>query len=145
MVRFRIIRASDFLRTTVSGHLDLAKSKRILHRIADTSEEGPQNILLDTRPLQEHLGYVEIYKLVEELKTRAEAFQGKIAVLNSYENQYERTQFLEAAATFSGFNLRAFPDFEEAVTWLHDDEVAEDDILDGEADGDVDGNPEGGA
>ncbi len=114
----RIIHASDFLQTTVEGSLDFEGSRAILLDIAGSADG--YDLLLDIREMKgEQLSYADVYRLVGILETHPESFRGKVALLDRFDAQFEKTQFFEASATEKGFRVRAFLDFEEAVRWLH--------------------------
>jgi hypothetical protein len=122
-VDLRVIHARDFIRTTVAGEFHLEESKRLLLELAEANAEAHYNLLVDIRDMESDLSYPDVYELAKVLADHAESFQGKTALLDVYDGRFEMTQFFQAAAEHLGFAVKAFIDFEAAVTWIHDETI----------------------
>lgn len=119
-VNYRIIKAKDFIKAKPSGEIDLDQSKRVLIQIAAmTSPPADYEILIDVRESHGNLTYVDVWDLVSELGRHREAFRNKIAILTRGDEQFDRASFMEYCAKKSGFEVSAFTDFEETISWLH--------------------------
>lgn len=119
MHRFRLVHAADLIELTVSGSLDVERSRELLLRLAETNSETGLDLLLDLRPAVDNgITFRDVYSLVELLREHPEAFQGKVAVLDLDRPGFEKVQFFQASATERGFQVRAFLEFEAAVRWL---------------------------
>lgn len=123
MPAIRIVHAHDFIETTVDGTLDLAQSRRLFLAIACANAEEQLDLLIDIRSADnKRMSYREIYLLLPALEERREAFAGKIALLDEYDNDgFAKAQFFGAAATLHGFQVRTFIDYEPAMRWLQAD------------------------
>lgn len=119
-IKLHVIRAGDFIRTTPTGHLDLAASKRLFARIA-TAVAGWQEygILIDLREVGSvKLSAFDIWELAEGLREHGTVFRRKTAVLLPKHSTGERAELLRLCAENRGFPVRPFRSFEEAVYWL---------------------------
>jgi hypothetical protein len=117
-VNVKIIHPKDFIRTTVEGGVDLARSRETLLTIANAIETaGTQHILIDTRPAQVDLSITDLFKLGVAVATQPAVAHAKTAILAPMREE-ERARFLELVTQNRGVLLRAFTSFEEAITWL---------------------------
>jgi hypothetical protein len=118
-VHYKVIQAKDFIKARPTGDTDVEQSKRVLGEIAEmASMPGEYEILLDVREAFGNLDQNDIWELVDELGRHRKAFRNKIAVLARDDEQFNKAVFGEMAATTSGFQLRAFTDYEDAINWL---------------------------
>jgi hypothetical protein len=118
-LNLRLIHARDFLKTTPEGELDLATSKRLLLTLASESAAPRQfDILIDVRQSTVRLTFMDITELVDMMIEQRESFRSKVAILNRPESTLELAKFMELYAGNRGFQVGAFNDFEEAMTWL---------------------------
>ena len=126
MSAIRVIRARDFIETTVDGALDFARSRQVLLDIACANAREQLDLLIDLRRADgQRLSYAEVYRLLPVLQERPEAFAGKIALLDDYDNEgFAKVQFFEASAGLHGFQVRTFTDYEPAMRWLQSDRTA---------------------
>ena len=119
-VEVRIIPIKEFLRTDVSGNLDLEKSLIIL---GDLVEECKKNnvdrILIDTREATSNASMLDVWTLAKKLTHSG--LKAQVAVVNRPKDDFDRGAFLELCAMNRGYQLKAFRDFEAAFTWLNED------------------------
>jgi hypothetical protein len=120
-VEVRIIPIKEFLRTDVSGNLDLDKSLIIL---GDLVEECKKNnvdrILIDTREATSNASMLDVWTLARKLTNSG--LKAQVAVVNRPKDDFDRGAFLELCAMNRGYQLKAFRDFEAAFTWLNEDD-----------------------
>jgi hypothetical protein len=117
-VNIKVIRPKDFIKTTVTGVLDLAVSRQTLVDIASEIEKpGEYEILVDIRNAGAALSTVDIFELGKALATYPSLLRSKIALLTSMRDM-KQAEFFETTTTNRGFHVRMFTDFEEAITWL---------------------------
>ncbi len=116
--RVRIIRASEFLIATPKGHIDFAKSKRLLMSVAPAAATlVAHEILLDMRSAQSKLSATDLWNLARALSRHRVAFSGRIAVL-CRSSGAGRAAFCALCAQNRGFPVSAFTSFEDAIEWL---------------------------
>ena len=112
-----------FTQTTVEGALDLAGSVAMLRQIAADADAQNRHLLIDLRAATATtLSYADVYRLVGLLAEDPEAFSGRIALLDTFREGFEKLQFFEASATEKGVAVRAFIDESRAVAWLEEAE-----------------------
>ena len=118
-VEVRIIPIKEFLRTDVSGNLDLEKSLIIL---GDLVEECKKNnvdrILIDTREATSNASMLDVWTLARKLTYSG--LRARVAVVNRPKDDFDRGAFLELCAMNREYQLKAFRDFEAAFTWLNE-------------------------
>ena len=115
----KIVRARDFLKTTASGELNLAGSKKLLAQIAELNETSDfHEILIDIRETTSKMTLSDIYEIVNELTKYRKAFRKKVAILLGPNNDIDKASFLEMCAQNRGFLVKGVDNFEEAITWL---------------------------
>lgn len=113
-----IVTASDFIRTTPVGTLDMDVSLAVLKRIRSVTEEREDyRVLVDLRQARSALSLTDIWYIARELETCADTFRRKTALLTR-ENSREPAEFFELSAQNRGFRVRVFTDFEAAIYWL---------------------------
>ena len=119
MANFDIVPIDGFTQTTIEGVLDLEGSTAILRQIATDAASRRRHLLIDLRDATSTgLSYADIYRLVGMLADDPDAFSGRIALLDTFREGFEKVQFFEASATEKGFSVRAFLDEDAAVAWL---------------------------
>jgi hypothetical protein len=119
----RIIPISEFLRTDVSGVIDLQVSRAVLKELLDRcSRNNIHHILIDTREASSRGNTVEVWTLANDLGSLGMTTKHRIAIVNRPKDDFDRGAFLELCATNRGYQLRAFRDFESAFTWLTSEE-----------------------
>lgn len=118
-LKLQIIKAGDFLKSTPTGNLDLKASSQILAQIASASDHVQDySVLIDLRDARSQLSTADIYELATELVKYDETFQRKTAILTHGVNGQEQAKFFETVAQNRGFKVKAFSDFENAISWL---------------------------
>ena len=116
--RIRVIQASDFIKATSEGSLDLEESKRRLRAIAVTIDPVVDyDAMLDTRQAQSGLSVADLWHLAAELNNLRKPFSRKMAVLCSPE-QFVRAGFCALGSQNSGLPVQTFTSFEGATEWL---------------------------
>ncbi len=120
---FKVVKTKDFLKTTSSGELNLEETRIVLSKLAELNTEDPvREILIDIRDTYSTLSLSDIFNIVSEVGKYRKAFRKKIAILLGPGHDFDKARFLEMCAGNRGFNVNAFGDFEEAITWLSDTE-----------------------
>jgi hypothetical protein len=117
----RVIPISEFLRTDVSGVVDLEASRELLKTlVAAGSALGVDRVLIDGRGARSDASTADIWTLASDLPSLGVSREHRVAFLLEPppDQPFDRGAFLELCATNRGFQLRAFRDFEEAFTWL---------------------------
>jgi len=115
----RVIPISEFLRTDVSGEIDLQATRAVLKELLDLcARNNIHHILIDTREASSRANTVDVWTLANDLGSLGMSTQHRIAILNRPKDDFDRGAFLEMCAINRGYQLRAFRDFEIAFTWL---------------------------
>ena len=115
----RVIPISEFLRTDVSGEIDLPATRAVLKELLDIcARSNIYHILIDGREARSRSSTVDVWTLANDLGSLGMSPQHRIAILNRPKDDFDRGAFLEMCATNRGYQLRAFRDFENAFTWL---------------------------
>lgn len=117
--RLQIIHAGEFIKSTPTGDLDLAASKKGFAQIAEAAAHlQSYTVLIDLREVNSHLTITTIYQLASELDSYGITFRRKSAILIGPDNDLQKAMFFETAAMNQGFNVKVFTQFENAVVWL---------------------------
>jgi hypothetical protein len=123
MIRYRTDRVGDVLKLSVGGVLDLEGARRLVSDVAGHVGTGGGCLLVDLRAARGRLSFRDIHTLASTLGEHPEAYSGRIALLDEYDERLEQTQFFEFSTTEQGYQVRTFLDEEEAMVWL--DEAAD--------------------
>ena len=119
VVDVRVVRARDFVKTTVAGTLDFERSCALLREaLMQSMPADGFDLLLDLRKSTDAMSYKQIHLLIQEVKTKAPHFAQRVAVLENWGSDLEKAQFFEADARHEGYDVRAFHRFETALDWL---------------------------
>ena len=117
-VNVKVINTKDFIKTTATGILDFAASKQAILEIASQIKQpGEYEVLVDTREAEIMLSMVDLYELGEALANHPALRQSKIGLLTP-KSPIDNAGFLELVAQNRGVHIKAFSDFEQAITWL---------------------------
>ncbi len=121
-LELQIIRASEFIRLGAHGHFDLAASKTALAVIARACRKrGIERALIDIRALQPGpkpvFSRADLIALVNTFHEVGFTRQQRLAVLYQ-SDPHHRTRLFAFLSTLRGWTVRAFDDFEQAVSWL---------------------------
>ena len=114
----RMIHTQDFIRARPDRTLDFAASYHLLKNlVTEFYTAGSYHVLVDTREAHVRLSTTEIFNLAVAM-TDEPAFGGKkFAVLVRPEEKVN-ADFFETVTNNRGRIVRAFTDFEIAITWL---------------------------
>jgi hypothetical protein len=114
-----IIQTDDFIRAKPDGVLDLEASRKLLVDVVSAIRRvGEHNVLIDTRAAAPtRLSRADLWKLGVAASTQAALAQGRVALLVPLDKQYD-AEFFEGVARMEGANVKAFSDFESAISWL---------------------------
>ena len=119
MATYQIVPSDGILRTTVEGDLDYRATAEVLHAIASQNAAEGHHLLVDFRGADgADLSFVDVYKLVKLLREHPTSFNGRIALLDSFREGFEKVQFFEASAEVEGYRVRSFLEEAAAVRWL---------------------------
>lgn len=118
MISYRTIPIDGITQLTVAGTLDLAASRALLLEIAQDAQLSSKGLLIDLHDAQGALSYRDVHEMIGVLVDHADAFTHRLALLEDYNERFEKAQFFQAYATELGFPIRAFVDEAAAVAWL---------------------------
>jgi hypothetical protein len=117
-VNVKVISTKEFIRTTATGALDFAESKQAILDIASQIKiPGEYEVLIDTRGAEALLSITDLYELGKILADHPSLRRSKIGLLGPMSG-VDKGYFLETVAHNRGVRIRAFTDFEQAITWL---------------------------
>lgn len=117
-VDIKVIRTRDFIKSTAKGTLDFAASKQALvDIISEIKQPGEYEVLVDTREAESSLSITDIFELGNTLASQFPLRRSMIGLLAPM-SETEKATFFETVARNRGVNIRAFTDFEQAITWL---------------------------
>jgi hypothetical protein len=124
-LELQIIRASEFVRLGAQGHFDLTASKAALAELAAACRKrGIHQALMDLRAL--HPGPKPVFSpadLIELVNTFREVgftHEQRLAILYQ-SDPHHRARLFAFLSIVRGWNVQAFGDFEQALTWLSGD------------------------
>jgi hypothetical protein len=128
-LQLQIIRAHEFIRVGARGRFDVAASKAALAELARACRKrGVHQAVLDLRALKP--GPLPVFK-PKDLVTLVSTFHAigftkkhRLAVLYSAD-PHRRARLFAFISRMRGWNVGAFQNFEEALTWLADNELAD--------------------
>jgi hypothetical protein len=117
-LRLQVIHASEFIRTTPQGTLDLAATKQILRSVALAAQDMEKyHILIDARDATSaHLSTTDLWELAAELEHLDNFRMRRTALL--VPGTGEGAEFFKLCAENRGFSVNVFKDYEEAINWL---------------------------
>jgi hypothetical protein len=118
----RIIRPSDFIRLSSLGTTDFESSKAALREVAHACRKrGIFRAILDLRdltiPEKPLLNTTELAALVETFHDAGFTRAQRLAVLYRRDPHHGARMFA-FISTMKGWQVRAFDDFEKALSWL---------------------------
>ena len=122
--KITIIHTRDFIRATDDGTLDADATRRLLKDVVhaiQTAEE--HHVIIDTATTG-RLSRSDLLGLGVAAGTHAANGRGKTALLVPFDEN-DDAKFFAAVARIEGANVRAFSDFEGAITWLIMRELSE--------------------
>lgn len=121
-LELQIIRASEFIRLGAHGHFDLAASKTALAVIARACRKrGMHQALMDLRALRPGPKPVfsreDLVELVNTFCKTDFTREHRLAVLYRTD-PHHRARLFAFLSVLHGWTVRAFDDFEKALSWL---------------------------
>lgn len=115
----RVIPIREFMKTDITGELDVAATREMLSQImAACKKENMTRILIDCREASTHSTVADVWTLARDLGSLGVSHENRIAMLNRPKDGFDRAAFLELCAGNRGYHMRAFRDFEGAFAWL---------------------------
>ena len=118
-VEVKIIPIKEFLRSDVSGNLDLERSLSLLRKLVEECKNhNVDRILIDTREATSNASMLDVWTLAKKLTHSG--LMARVAVVNRPKDDFDRGAFLELCAVNQGYELKAFRDFEAAFIWLNE-------------------------
>ena len=117
-INLKVINTKDFIKTTVTGTLDFAASKQALLDILSLIKQpGEYDVLVNTREAESLLSIINLYELGEALASHPILRRSRICLLVPTKD-IDKAGFFETVAVNRGVQIKAFADFEQAITWL---------------------------
>jgi hypothetical protein len=118
-LNLRLIRSNEFLKTKPTGEYDLDRTKQMLLELArENSSPIKYDILIDVRAAIGNLTLIDITELVQVIIENRDSFRSKLVILTSHGRQFDNAKFMALYACNRGFQVGAFNEFEEAISWL---------------------------
>jgi hypothetical protein len=118
----QIIRASEFIRMGAKGHFDLAASKAALAELARACRKrGIDQAMVDLRALRPGpkpvFSPADLAALVSTFQEIGFTHQQRLAILYQ-SDPHQRARLFAFLSSMHGWMVRAFGNFEEALSWL---------------------------
>ena len=114
-----VIPIAEFLRTNVSGIVDVEASRQLLKDLViAAARKHVDRILLDGRHATARVSTADIWLFARDLGALGVRDHRIAFLLRLPDSDFDRGAFLEMCAANRGYDLRVFHDFEEAFTWL---------------------------
>ena len=125
-LELQLIRASEFIRLSPEGHLDLQTSQLALAKIAHACHKrGIARAMLDLRSVRPKAKPVftplDLVALVDSFWEAGFAPQQRIAVLY-ITDPHRRVRLFSFICRLHGWQVQGFGDFEAAMLWLSREE-----------------------
>jgi hypothetical protein len=124
MLNIRLVRAPEFIHARPQGTLDVEASREALCQLLAEGTEGAgrvagaYDLLFDLRRTEIDLELKEVWALMDDLDACDPGFDGRLALLDNWDDTFDRAQFFEASSERIGIESKAFLEFEKAVNWL---------------------------
>jgi hypothetical protein len=117
---FHVIHIRDFLRSAVTGVIDLELSRHVLHEMAVRANvSGTPRIMIDLRETDAGMSLSDAVELAGSLGHLGLTAGTRIAVLMPDDgDRLKRGLYFQALASGQGYDVRPFLDFESASEWL---------------------------
>lgn len=123
-VNINMVHPKDFIKTTITGVLNFVVGKQALLAIASQVDQpGEYQILIDVRKADSVLSLVGIFELDKVMSSYSSFSRCKVALLTSSRDAKD-AEFFYNTTTNRGIRIRAFTNFEKAITWLVMKDVA---------------------
>jgi hypothetical protein len=113
--------AREFFRTKSTGEFDLDETRKACFALFSKMKDAKvSEVLLDHREASSQMTASDLLTLFRDLHLGGFLKAQKIAILyRRKDKQFDRNKFFEACAQAKGYQIGAFQEFEEAVTWLY--------------------------
>lgn len=119
----RVIPIREFMKTNITGEIDLNASREMLSQLmAACKKEHMSRILIDSREASSQSTMLDVWTLAKDLGSLGVSHENRVAVLNRPKDNFDRAAFLELCATNRGYQIKAFREFEQAFAWLTSDQ-----------------------
>jgi hypothetical protein len=116
----KIVPANEFVRTNAKGEFDLEETKNLLLTVLSKMKDANiYDVVLDVREAYSKMAGVEVLKLFTHLHHLGSLRNRKIAIVYRPKDDLDRAKMFEVCAQKRGYQVGAFQDFEEAITWLY--------------------------
>ena len=116
----KIVSAREFVRTNAKGEFDLEATKNLLLTVFSKMKDAKiYDVVLDFREASSTMMGVEVLQLFTHLHHLGSLSNRKIAIVYRPKDDLDRAKIFEACAQKRGYQVGAFQDFEEAITWLY--------------------------
>ena len=116
----KIVSANEFVRTNAKGEFDLEETKILLLTVLSKMKDANiYDVVLDVREAYSKMTGVEVLKLFTHLHHLGSLSNRKIAIVYRPKDDLDRAKMFEVCAQKRGYQVGAFQDFEEAITWLY--------------------------
>ena len=116
----KIVPAREFIRTKANGEFDLEGTKELFLAVfSKMKEANVSEVVMDLRELSTKMTSFDIYELLSVLDHMGSWSTWKIAIVYRPKDEFDRAKFFELCAQNRGYQVGAFQDFEEAITWLY--------------------------
>ncbi len=121
-LELQIIRANEFIRLGAQGHFDLTASKAALAELAAACRKrGIHQALMDLRALRPMpkpvFSPADLIELVNTFREVGFTHEQRLAILYQ-SDPHHRARLFAFLSIVRGWNVQAFGDFEQALTWL---------------------------
>jgi len=115
-----IVPAREFVRTKSSGEFDLDETRKTSVEVFSKMKDAKvSEVLLDNREAYTKMTASDILQLFGQLDHAGLLRGRKIAILNRPKDDFDRAKFFEACGQAKGYQIEAFQEFEEAMSWLY--------------------------
>ena len=116
----KIVSANEFVRTNAKGEFDLEETKNLLLTVfSKMKDANVYDVVLDVREAYSKMTGVEVLKLFTHLHHLESLSNRKLAIVYRPKDDLDRAKMFEVCAQKRGYQVGAFQDFEEAITWLY--------------------------
>ena len=113
----KVIHATDFMKVTAQGEIDLEESMRLLVEVVLATDHADYALVLDTRNAHSSMSVTDLWHLAAGIDKAGKNLPRKTAVLCQRE-RFDHAGFFALCAHNRGFNVCAFTCYEDAMEWL---------------------------
>lgn len=113
------VHEKEFLKITPHKKNNSKNSAQLVEMIAaETVSAFNCPVLLDLRLVKFQLSIAGVNELVKKLRECDSIFTNRIAILRSFDQEYNSLSYLSACANNRGMRMKLFTEYELAVAWL---------------------------